>query len=138
MIRLGLRENRTTFQPGDDLEGAVLWQLPTAPERIEVCLLWSTRGKGTEDSAVVETVVFEKPAAADTRPFKIRLPEDPCSLDGRLIAIIWAVEMVVFPNKEFERLEIIIAPGGRAITLPPAIESPTTKDWKARDQTGVF
>ena len=130
MIRLGLRDNRTAFLPGEDLDGAILWEYPTAPESVELRLVWSTRGKGSEDLSVVETVSFENPLPGDTRAFKVRLPDGPYSLNGRLIALIWAVEVVAQPAKEFDRIEITLGPGKRRVTLP-RIEDPV-KNWKNR------
>ena len=121
MIRIGLLENRTAYEPGDTLAGAVLWELPSAPKTAELRLLWFTRGKGSEDCTIVETVTFDAPLAGDTRNFSITLPPAPYSFDGRLISLIWAVEMVL--DKECERTELVIAPGGREVTLP-RIEQP--------------
>jgi hypothetical protein len=118
MIRIGLRENQVAFRPGETIEGAVLWELPGAPEVAEVRLIWFTRGKGTEDGTTVATVKFDNPAAGDTRQFSFPAPNGPYSFSGTLIAVIWAVEFVAKPGKDFERIEIVIAPEGREVTLP--------------------
>lgn len=118
MIRLGLRENQTAFRPGEAIAGAVLWELPGAPELAEVRLVWFTRGKGTEDGATVETVKLDAPPAADTREFSFAAPNGPYSFSGTLIALIWAIEFVAKPGSAFERIEITIAPEGREILLP--------------------
>jgi hypothetical protein len=118
MIRLGIRENRTAFRPGEIIQGAVLWELPGAPSLAEVRLVWFTRGKGTEDAETVATVKFDNPAAADTREFSFTAPNGPHSFSGTLIALIWAVEFVVKPESEFQRVEIVIAPHGTEIVLP--------------------
>lgn len=118
MIRLGLRDNITTFRPGEPIAGAVLWELEKAPDIAEVRLIWFTRGKGTEDGATVETVKLDAPPAADTREFAFHAPNGPYSFSGTLIALIWAVEFVAKPGSQFERVEITIAPDGREIALP--------------------
>jgi hypothetical protein len=118
MIRLGLRENKTVFRPGEPISGAVLWELEKAPDLAEVRLIWFTRGKGTEDGATVETVTLDAPPAADTREFSFDAPNGPYSFSGTLVAVIWAVEFVAKPGGEFERVEITIAPDGREIALP--------------------
>ena len=118
MIRLGLRENKTAFRPGESIAGAVLWELEKAPDMAEVRLLWFTRGKGTEDGAIVETVKLDAPPAADTREFSFTAPNGPYSFSGTLIALLWAVEFVADPGEEFQRIEITIAPDAREITLP--------------------
>lgn len=118
MIRLGLRENKTTFEPGEEITGAVLWEFPKPKKVIEVRLVWSTRGKGTEDVTVVATQPADATKLADTTTFSIIAPAAPHSFNGTLIALIWAVELIVDPGDEFKRIEIIIAPGGKEIVLP--------------------
>lgn len=118
MIRLGIRENQTAFRPGDRIEGAVLWETEKSPTLAEVRLVWSTRGKGTEDGETVASNRFDAPAAGDTREFSFVAPEGPFSFSGTLIALIWAVEFVLQPGDQFQRLEIVIAPDAREIVLP--------------------
>jgi hypothetical protein len=125
MIRLGLRENKTAFHPGETIAGAVLWEFPERQKSIEVRLVWSTRGKGTEDGATVAVQAMNTAMSADTGTFEFTAPESPSSFNGTLIALIWAVEVVAEPAGVFERMEIVIAPGGREITLP-RIEQPKT------------
>jgi hypothetical protein len=129
MIRLGLRENRTTFSPGETIAGAVLWEFPEKKKSIEVRLVWSTRGKGTEDGATVATQSLNAMSAADTGTFQFTAPDSPYTFNGTLIAVLWAVECVVEPGGEFERLEIIIAPSGKEIVLP-RIEQPKRPGFK--------
>lgn len=118
MIRLGIRENKTAFRPGEMISGAVLWELENAPDLAEVRLLWFTRGKGSEDGATVETVKLDAAPAADTREFSFTAPNGPYSFSGTLIALLWAVEFVAHPGDEFQRIEITIAPDAREIALP--------------------
>ena len=118
MIRLGLRENKTAFRPGETIAGAVLWEFDTPPELAEVRLIWFTRGKGTEDGDTVATAAFDAPPAADTREFSFTAPNGPYSFSGTLIALIWAVEFVTTLDSEFQRIEITIAPNGKEIALP--------------------
>ena len=118
MIRLGLRENKTAFRPGEPIAGAVLWEFEKAPASAEVRLLWFTRGKGTEDGGIAATVRLDAPPAADTREFSFDAPNGPYSFSGTLIALIWAVEFVAKPGSEFARIEIEITPDARAVTLP--------------------
>jgi hypothetical protein len=128
MIRLGLRENKTAFRPGETVAGAVLWEFQDVPQLAEVRLIWFTRGKGTEDGATVETVKLDAPPAADTREFTFQAPNGPYSFSGTLIALIWAVEFVAEPNDDCERVEITIAPDAREIALP-RIPQPKTKGF---------
>jgi hypothetical protein len=126
-VRLGIRDNQTAFRPGDVIEGAALWEMDAAPESAELRLVWSTRGKGTEDSEVIATESFAAPKAGDTRTFKLQLPAAPYSFNGQLISLIWAVELVINPGGHFDRIEVVVAPGGREIVLPKVTPSEEEK-----------
>lgn len=117
-LSLGLRENRTSFEPGELLQGAARWELKAAPKLAEIRLVWFTRGKGTEDIEPMDTVAFDVPLAGDVRDFQITLPRAPYSFSGRLISLIWAVELVLEPGSLFTRIEITLAPGGAEVVLP--------------------
>ena len=134
MIRLGLRENRTTFEPGETIAGAVLWEFAEKKKSIAVRLVWSTRGKGTEDGATVAEQSLNATVTADTATFEFTAPDSPYSFDGKLIALVWAVECVVDSGDEFERLEITIAPGGKEVVLP-RIEQPNKLGFKLRNRS---
>ena len=116
-LNIQLNEARNVFEPGDEITGTASWKLAQPPRAIELRLFWFTRGKGTSDAGVVETVRFDHPSAGDTRPFRFRLPEAPCSFSGKLISLIWALELVAEPSKETMRLRITVAPGGREVRL---------------------
>lgn len=118
MIRLGLRENQTAFRPDEAIAGAVLWEFEKTPASAEVRLVWFTRGKGTEDGGIAATATFAEPPAADTREFSFDAPNGPYSFSGTLIAVLWAVEFIVTPGNEFQRIEIVIAPEAAEIQLP--------------------
>lgn len=125
-LRLGTRDDRRNFQPGEELTGAAGWEFEHAPQALEVRLLWFTRGQGTEDVAVVDTVRFDHPAAAEARPFRFQLPAAPYSFSGKLISLLWAVELVALPSKESARVEFVLAPEGREVVLP-AVETAEPK-----------
>src|SRR3954447_18636990 len=114
---IGLKGNRRTFAPGEEIAGAVRWERDAAPAAAEVRLCWFTRGQGDEDAAVVETIVFEEAQAGDTREFAFSAPEAPYSFSGTLISLIWVVELVLQPGEEFERVEIVIGPGKEEVLL---------------------
>lgn len=119
-LQIGLRDNRTAFAPGDEIAGAVLWEIDQVPTQAELRLLWFTRGKGTEDVGVVDSVRFEEPQAGDTRPFSLRAPASPYSFSGKLISVIWALELVLEPGEHCERKEITVGPGAREVVVTSA------------------
>lgn len=112
-----LAENRTAFRPGEQLAVSALWALPVAPESLEVRLFWYTRGKGTQDDAIVAVQRIEAPEAAGERTLTFRLPAQPWSFSGKLISLIWAVELVAEPGSRAARCEFVMSPDGHEILL---------------------
>ncbi len=116
-LKIALREERTQFQPGEEIVGAAGWEFPQPPAALEIRLFWFTRGKGTEDTEVVATQRLENPQTAEARPFRFQLPAAPYSFSGRLISLIWALELVALPSKEAARIEFVMAPEGKEVVL---------------------
>lgn len=116
-LKIGLRDNQTRFEPGQEIAGAAGWELAAPPRSVEVRLLWFTRGRAIEDTEVVRSTAWDDPKAAEARSFSFRLPETPHSFTGRLASLTWAVELVVLPSKEHARAEFVMAPGGEALHL---------------------
>jgi hypothetical protein len=121
-LRIGLRENRTHFAPGDKILGVVDWSLESAPKKAEIRLGWSTVGKGTTDSATVDRVKLKGLEAAELRNFELEAPAEPYSFSGQLVSLVWAVEVVLQPSGDSARCEIVIAPEGKEVLLPGVSE----------------
>jgi len=116
-LSINLRDNRKSFAPGEMLEGKAAWQMGQAPAKVFLRLFWFTRGKGTEDIEVISETVFDHPLAAESRPFKMTLPRNPYSFSGRLVSLIWALELVTSDNDTAITQEIVISPFGDEIDL---------------------
>ena len=116
-LTIATSEDRTAYQPGEEVMGDVHWKLDKPEGVLELRLFWFTRGKGVEDAGVVETVRFDRPQQEETRTFRFRLPDSPYSFSGKLISLVWALELVAEPAKDVHRLEITMAPGGKEIQL---------------------
>ncbi len=127
-LRLGIRDDRRQFRPGEELTGAAGWELDKPPQAVEVRLLWFTRGKGTEDVSVVQTVRFDQPQAAEARPFRFQLPAAPYSFSGKLISLVWALELVALPSKQSTRLDFVLGPDAREVVLP---QTPPSRPGRA-------
>jgi hypothetical protein len=117
-VSLDLRDGKRAYRPGETVEGAARWELEAPPSRVEVRLFWYTLGKGTQDVGVVATVSWEGPGNAEKRDFSLKLPEAPFSFSGKLISVLWALEVVVEPPADVARQEILVSPAGAEITLP--------------------
>lgn len=125
-VRIGTKEDQRAYRPGETIEGAIGWELPEAPGSIEVRLFWQTRGKGTEDVEVVDRLRLERPLAQGAHSFRFMAPPEPVSFSGRLIALNWALEVVVLRQGPSARFDLIIAPDGREIVLGAAIPGAST------------
>jgi hypothetical protein len=115
-LRIELAEDRHAFKPGEPVEGRVSWSV-TGATSAEVRLFWYTRGKGTEDVGLVDAVPFPNPQPAEQRTFRFVLPDGPYSFSGKLISILWAIELIVEPGSSVERREIVMSPSGREVVL---------------------
>jgi hypothetical protein len=128
-LTIELSEGRTAFAPGEELTGTATWKLDQPPRAVELRVFWFTRGWGTEDAGVVETVRFDHPLPEEARPFRLQLPASPYSFSGKLISLRWALELVAQPSKAVVRQEITIAPGGEEVVLDSLPETKPKKRW---------
>ncbi|MFZ5572469.1 MAG: hypothetical protein ACOZF0_18875 [Thermodesulfobacteriota bacterium] len=99
------------------MTGHVSWDLAETPKNMFLRLFWYTRGKGTQDLAVVEELLFDAPRARERRPFRLRLPERPYSFTGNLIALIWALELGGEGIQQAVQQEIVVSPHDSAVRL---------------------
>ena len=116
-VKIGLREGRHHYPPAAEVHGAAAWKCDQPPQTVEVRLLWFTRGRGSDDVGVVDTMRFEQPQAEQALPFQFILPPAPYSFSGKLITLSWAVEVVLQPSKDSARVEFLMAPDGKEIVL---------------------
>ena len=115
-----LDANRS-FRPGDRVKCTVRWDLEEIPRAIVVSLVWHTRGIGTEDVGVADSMREESPPARDEHTFEFTAPEYPYTFSGKLISLDWEIEA----HRENSRKKakdsvaetIVIAPDGVEIEL---------------------
>jgi hypothetical protein len=117
LLRIETRDNQTQFLLGEEIVGTVSWLLAPLPDSLELRLFWYTRGKGTEDVEVVDAIRFRDLRPEETREFRLRVPDGPYSFSGKLISLIWALELVAQPSEDAVRLDITVSPTGREILL---------------------
>ncbi len=117
MMNVQLADDRTKYRPGERLEGVAFWELGLPPKSVALRLYWRTQGKGTVDLKIVRPGKFDRPAASDRRPFSIDLPPGPYSVSGKLVSIVWGVELVAEPKGESGNVEITISPTGEEVRL---------------------
>lgn len=123
-----LTTERSNYRPGEEIRGTATWTLPQAPSTAELRLFWHTQGKGDRDAATVETQTFPDPQPTETRPFSLQAPNFPSSFSGKLISLVWGLELVLDPDGS-KAIELVIAPQGREIDLYRTdLEPPTSAE----------
>ncbi len=116
-LELTFHQGETGFDPGAEIGFSVSWDFDAPPEAVEVRLVWNTTGKGDQDLKVVKVVHLENPAAKEQRSVVLELPWGPYSFSGKLISLIWAIELVALPGKDSLRREIRVAPQGNEVLI---------------------
>jgi hypothetical protein len=116
-MHLELADGKTKYFPGETVEGVAFWDLAMIPNQIEVRLYWRTQGKGTVDLELVRIVRFDTPALQDRRPFRLEVPAAPYSMSGKLISIVWGVELVCEPAGDSANIDLIVSPTGEEVRL---------------------
>ena len=116
-LSIHFRGDKTAFTPREAVQGAIQWSLEANPRSLELSLFWYTAGKGTRDVGVVETLTFHHPGASGSKAFAFTLPDGPYSFSGKLVSLIWALELTCSSAHDTVRQEIIVSPTTREIVL---------------------
>jgi len=116
-LRIELEDGRSRFAPGDRIRGIARWRLEEQPEELEIRLFWYTEGKGERDVLVVERVPLGARSREGSEAFAFTAPPAPFSFSGKLISLIWAVELVTLPDGDAGRREITLSRSGEEIRV---------------------
>jgi len=116
-LKIVLHEDKAAFAPGETIRGVVEWNLDANPRRLDLSLFWYTDGRGTRDVGMVHTLRIDEPDARGSKDFSFALPDGPFSFSGKLISLIWAIELTCSPGSETTRREITVSPTGKEIVL---------------------
>ena len=114
-LRIDISGGPRSYKPGETIGGRVTWQVDRDPKSAELRLFWYTSGKGTQDVGNVDAVAFDTPQTHDDRTFSFVLPREPFSYSGKLISIVWAIELIVEPGSNVERHEFVMSGSGSEI-----------------------
>jgi hypothetical protein len=123
-LEISTEGGRLAFHPGEELRGTASWSLDAPPTKVELRLFWRTEGKGSQDVGVVETLSFDGAGPEERREFRLRLPPGPYSFSGKLISLIWALELVAEPGADAGRQDITLSPTGRELVIAAAEGQP--------------
>jgi hypothetical protein len=116
-LRIDISGDRRGYKSGETIGGRVTWQVDAPPQSAELRLFWYTSGKGTQDVENVGSVVFQTPQVNDERSFSLALPRQPYSFSGKLISLVWALELIVEPGSNVERQEFVMSASGTEVVL---------------------
>ena len=116
-LEIDLAGTRRVFAPGDEIRGETTWRLDSAPESLELRLFWYTEGKGDQDVAIAAREVVTSPGREGNREFELAVPAGPLTFSGKLISLVWALELVALPSGPTERVEIVVSTTGYEIRI---------------------
>ncbi len=116
-LRIELADHRDVFRPGETVRGTFSWSLSDRPAELEVRLFWYTQGKGTQDMTIVNTRHIDAPRMAGRETFAFELPQGPYTMHGKLISILWALELVAGGATDAARTPLILSLDGRPVVL---------------------
>ncbi len=121
-LALSSKDRKTEFRPGERISGQASWALSAAPESVKIHLLWYTEGRGTQDVEVLAAESAATPGANGQKEFSFTLPATPFSFSGKLISLLWAIEVLVNDGDLSERFNFTMSPNGKEITIGSAPE----------------
>jgi hypothetical protein len=122
MLRITFANGRANYEPGDTVAGDIGWELSEDLDKLELRLFWHTEGRGTTDTGIVATAWVENPGRRGEEHFQFTLPGGPYSYSGRLVSIVWGVELIAKKDAAFA--PFTMGPGGRETTPPQEVPPP--------------
>jgi hypothetical protein len=109
---------RSAFEPGQTVPVTAKWDLKSPLDAVELRVVWNTASRGDVELQIAKAVRIESPHPSDTLQMTLTLPRQPYSFSGKLVSLVWALELVAIPSLASTRTQITIGPGGKAVRLP--------------------
>lgn len=117
-VNIQLQKSSGGFSPGEKIVGDVTWNgLDPKTTAIEINLLWFTQGKGDRDHEIFANQVVKSPSDTGSQAFEFVAPSFPFSFSGKLISLIWSIEVVVLPMLEATTCELVISATGTELQV---------------------
>jgi len=120
------------FLPGEVVKGmaTVTPEKDVQAKRVAIQLVWYTEGRGDRDMGIIEELPGGGGLLTAGMPisqgFQFTLPMEPWSFSGELVNIVWAIRVVIEPDKgkpgTYE-YDFIMSPAGQPLEPPAAVTS---------------
>ena len=104
-------------RPGDRITVQVDWDHVARSTAIDVRLCWLLATPAQQRVIVNARESEPYPFTRGSRAFTFTLPQTPCTIHGRLMRILWLVEVVLLPTRHCVRLGFVVSPDGEAVVL---------------------
>ena len=115
-VEIRLNDDRTQYKPGETLNATVSWSDEQFDE-LTAYLLWYTEGIGNQDSQVVDEQPVSTGGRSGERDVTFTLPPSPYAFSGKLITLVWAVEVLAKPGDNHDRKSFTMSPTGEEVQL---------------------
>ncbi|MEP7009153.1 MAG: hypothetical protein ABJC13_02415 [Acidobacteriota bacterium] len=116
-LEVTIPNGRTVFAPGEEIEASAVWRLDEMPDSLEIRLFWYTEGKGDRDTERVASDSIA-PGQSGHCTCRFRLPDlVPSSFSGKLVSLLWAIDLVAEPGDRAGRVELVVSPTGKELRL---------------------
>jgi hypothetical protein len=112
-----LVSKKTHFDCGEEVQIALTWEFEVPQSHFEIRFVWSTHGKGDQDLQVVKKLKILAPGTSGQELVTTKLPSSPYSFSGKLISLVWGIEVIAFPSRENVRFDIVIGPNAQEVSL---------------------
>jgi len=116
-MAIELSEGKLSYRPRQLMRGSFSWSSLDQLKSLELRLFWYTQGKGTQDVTLVEMRRINSPALMGRERFEFRVPDGPYTMHGKLISVLWALELVSEGPNEVTRVDVVVSPWGEPVIL---------------------
>lgn len=117
LMDVKLAGGNSSFRPGQKISGSFSWALEDQPERVELRLFWCTHGKGIQDVTIVRSRRVDSPGMMGRETFEFRLPDGPYTMHGKLVSVLWGLELVAGKSSKATRVDLVVSPWGEPVVL---------------------
>ena len=106
--------DRASSRPGEKITVRASWPALAGRRWMELRLSWRTKGKGDEDVSFARRVRLQDPEHAGESEEEIELPDGPYSYSGKLISVVWRLELEG-SERELVVHDLVLSPTGEEI-----------------------